>query len=199
MKKEVLDVKKQTANDITDVKDIRNNVLYTKSGYIIGFQRLYPINIELLTDSEIENLCNTLTAEFKAEKEEFSLLCIPRTVDMEEYLNFLSLKYEEEMESVVKKKLLNVMIRDASQKIMNGENFEHQYYIRVWIPFEEGRERQIKERLNDIEGYYQSIQNDSKSLTDVDIIKLCNLYSNSNSAVFEDYDDADYAAIPFIK
>ena len=122
MKKEVLDVKKQTANDITDVKDIRNNVLYTKSGYIIGFQRLYPINIELLTDSEIENLCNTLTSEFKAEKEEFSILSIPRTVDMEEYLNFLSLKYEEEMESVVKKKLLNVMMRDASQKIMNGEN-----------------------------------------------------------------------------
>lgn len=199
MKKAVIDVKKQTANDIVDVKDIKNGILYTKSGFMIGYLRLYPINIDLLSDTEIHSLCNTLTGEFKSEKECFSILSIPRTVDMEEYLNFLSTKFDEELDSMIKKKLLNVMIREASQKVMSGENFEHQYYVKVWMRDEEGNERKLKERLSFFENYYQSIQNECKILTDVEIIKLCNLYSNSNSAVFESYDDADYVPMPFIK
>lgn len=199
MKKEVVEKKVQTARNIVNVKDIKSDLLYTKDGNLMGYLRLYPINIDLMSDTEKKTLCNTLTAEFKAEKTGFSITCIPRTVDMEEYLNFLSMKQEEEIESLERRKLLAVMIREASNKIMSGENFEHQYYIKLWIPNNEGNDRKLKERLISFESYYQAIQNECRQVNDVEIIKLCNLYCNSSSAVFETYEDIDYTPLSFIR
>lgn len=197
------DQKKSTANDLTDVSDIRGNLLYTKSNYALGYLKLLPINIDLLSEDELDVLCNNLTAQFKPEKENFSILSIPRTVDMEAYLNQLSNEYDEEFEDPVRKDILKEMIRQASDSVMNGENFEHQYYIKTWSKYNAnvtGTEKILKERIANFENRYESAQNKTKEVDDIEILKLCNLYGNGNSAIMESYDDnIQYTPIPVIK
>lgn len=191
-----------TANELTDVKDIKNDVLYTKSHYVIGYMRLYPINIDLLSENEKENLCETLTGSFKDEKLQFEILVIPRTVDMERYLNYLSTKYDEEVASASRKMLLRDMLNQGSREIMDGQNFEHQFYLKIWAPYNAnnvGIENKIKERLLDFQRRYNSIGNNTEILKDSEIIKLCNLFTNSNNAVFESYEEINYVPIPYIR
>ena len=38
----------KTARDFTNVKDIQGNLLYTRDGYVIGYLRIYPFNLDLL-------------------------------------------------------------------------------------------------------------------------------------------------------
>ena len=194
--------RKITANEFTKVKDVKNNLLYTKDGFIVGYLRLMMINIELLSNNELRSMTNTLSANFKPEKQKFSYLIIPRTADMDDYLSSLVELYEQEVTSYVKKKLLNIMITQASKKIMNGSNFEHQVYIRVWEKYNAnsyGVENKIFERLNDFQNRYLRINNESKILDDKEILKLCNLFGNGNQALFETYDDMNYTPIPMIK
>lgn len=191
-----------TANEYTDVSDIRNKILYTKSGYAIGYLRLMPINIDLISRDEKKSLCDNLTNEFKPEKEMFSILSIPRTVDMEAYLNQLNGEYEQEAENPFRKQILNIMIRQGSDAVMNGENFEHQYYLKVWSKYNPnvgGTEKIIYERLQTFESRYESVENKTREMDDTDILKLYNLYTNGNTAIMEDYEDIGYTYIPRIK
>lgn len=194
------DEKKLTANELTDVKDIRRNTLYTKSEYILGYLKLKPINIDLLTKEEKESLCISLTSTFKTEKKPFSFYSIPRAIDMDSYIKFLSDKYDQEVVNPKRKMLLNAMISDATNKVMNATNFEHQFYIKVWESVKEKNpEINLEERLKDFEERFRSVQNETYRLSDIEIIKLCNLFGNSNTAILENYDpNIQYTPIPFI-
>ena len=44
----------QSLNDFLNIKDIKNNYLYTLDGQVILFIKVFPINIELLSDDELE-------------------------------------------------------------------------------------------------------------------------------------------------
>lgn len=189
-----------SANELVDVRDVVRRVLYTKTGYSIGFLRLYPINIGLLSQNEIESKCNTLTSEFQAEKDSFVIYSIPRTIDMDSYIAYLTEKYDAEMSNAKRKMLLNAMINEATEQVMSGQNFEHQFYIKIWEKTDKkNSDKLIQERLDDYEKRYRSIQNNTKRLDDIEIIKLCNLYGNSNTAIFENYDEnTQYTPMPVI-
>lgn len=204
-RKKVTDQKLLTANEMTNVKDISKGIIYTKDGYLIKYLRLYAINIDLLSNAEKVSKCNTLTGAFKGEKNNFSILSIPRTVDMEEYINFLQTKYDEEMENANRKMLLSVMINDSTKNILSGSNFEHQYYFQIWEKEKyDGNigqvEALLEKRMHDFESRYATIQNHTKILDDTELLRLCNLFGNSNTALFETYENNNqYTPIPWIK
>lgn len=188
------------ANDLTDVIDVARNVLLTKSGFSLGFLRLMPINIDLLSKNEKASICNTLTAELKPETEPFTVYSIPRTVDMEDYINFLVTAHDNEISNGKRKMLLSAMINDASDTVLNGHNFEHQFFIKAWEKTSEKNSRaKIDERLVNMGRSFGAIQNETKRLDDIEILKLCNLYGNSNIAPFEAYDsNIHYTPFPVI-
>lgn len=194
-----LETKRITANEETNVRDIIKSTIYTKDGYLIRFLRLYTINVELLSDSERESMCGILTGAFKGEKEGFSILSIPRTVDMEEYINYLNSRHEEEIESPGRKKVLAEMMREATKKVLSGSNYEHQYFLEIWEPEGAMAEKKLEDRVFVMEQRYQSIQIPTSRLNDTELLKLCNLYTNSNTALIENYDDSYTPIIPWIK
>ena len=44
----------QSLNEFLNVKNIKENMLYTLDGQVVQFIKVEPINIELLTDEELE-------------------------------------------------------------------------------------------------------------------------------------------------
>ena len=61
-KKVEITADQKSANEFTNVKDIRGRYLYTLDGYIICFIRLNPISIDLYSKSEKQTLMKLLTA-----------------------------------------------------------------------------------------------------------------------------------------
>lgn len=183
-KKAKVDQKIQTANDFIDVKEIKRNLLYTRSGYVIGYLKILPINISLLNNKELRSLNTNITSKFKAEKDIFSIFIVPRSVDMDKYLNFLEEKIESEMTSINKRTLLNAMVRETTKKINSGQNFEHQFYL--VIREKEGKENKVNERIREFENYYISVGNQVSRVEDSEILKLSNLFTNGIATLEEE-------------
>lgn len=194
-----------TANEETNVKDICKGIIYTKDGYMIRILRLFSINIDLLSDMEKESRCNILTGEFKGEKQPFSILCLPRTVDMEVYINSLTNMYDEEIFNPKRKMLLNEMIGEATRKVMSGSNYEHQFFLMIWVKEEKDgkagqQETLLEDRIRTFENRYQSVQIAANPLDDTELLRVCNLFANSNTALFESYEEGtQHISIPWMK
>ena len=189
-----------TANELTNVKDIKNNLIYTKDNYIISYLKLATINIDLLSKLEKEAKCEVLTAEFKGENKPFSILVIPRTIDMENYISDLNNRYDEELHNVTRRKILSEMIREATEKVLDNNNYEHQFYIQLWEKYDtsnlEYAEKILHERMNDIKNRYESIAVNTTELDNVELIRLCNLFANSSRAMFYSINEAEMYYIP---
>ena len=194
----------KTSNDLVNVRDIPGKYIHRKDDYILTGIRLHAINIDLMADSEKAIMKNNLTAAFKGEKEGFSIISIPRTVDMEAYLSNLNTRYEEEITNPYRKKVLSIMIQEATKKIMEGSNFEHHFFLMIWGMVENENvsqaEKKLNERIQEFINRYSDGKNPCTRLEQQDLIKLCNLFANSSTALFDIYDEnSQYTPIPWLK
>lgn len=179
-----------SANEFVDVKDIHDIFLYTKSNYIFCYLRIYPVNISLMSKEEIEILTNRLAAAFDGDRKNFSYISLPRELDLDKYKNYLKEKRLQEMESLGKKHIIDELIKKAMDVSSSHENFEHQHTYKIWTQINEyvsksQGEAQLRERIVRFHDIYNEVQIDNEILTERDIIKLCNLYSNNRSANYD--------------
>lgn len=192
-----------TANEFTNVKDIVGNFLYSKDGYLYTYLRVYPFNLDLLSKEEKAGITNNLSAAFSSESKDFAYMTFPREIDLDDYKNFLKEQYQSELVDIGRRKLLAIMIKEAIVLSTNGENYEHHHFIKLW--------KQIGRNLNDAK--YELITRAEEFrerygmagihmeiLDEEGIIKLCNMYGNSNQAAFDIVDtNTIYSAIPQIR
>ena len=78
--------KTQSLNDFLNIKDIKDNYLYTLDGQVILFIKVFPINIELLSDDELEVKMDANSIEFSNEQYPYKIIVIPRAVDISEHI-----------------------------------------------------------------------------------------------------------------
>lgn len=173
-----------TANEFVNVKDIKDIFLYTKDGYIFCFLRIYPFNLDLLSDEERRIITNRLAADFDSDRKDWVYQAFPREVDIDGYKTFLRSRRAEEMESLGKKKIIDDQIIRANEISMNGENYEHQHFFKIWDRIDEQNnkvtiEMELKDRINGFKTRYEEAQIKCEILNEREIIKLCNLFSNN--------------------
>ena len=191
--------KNNSARDFMDVADVKGSFLYRKDGYILTYLRVYPFNLELLSEGERKGLTDSLTAMFQADRNHFTYFTLPREVDMDKYKQNLKSKYQSEM-NLGRRQMLNMMMAQCARKIMSGENYEHQHYIRIWKLGSVGTrlnvEEALSERIHEFAIRYKNVGIQCEILQEADIVKLCNLYGNSIHATSETVDDSTiYAPI----
>lgn len=183
-----LPVQIKTARDFTNVKDIQGNLLYTRDGYVIGYLRIYPFNLDLLTMEERRTKTNALSLSFDGDRKDFDYCTFPRQIDLDDYKNFLKELYQSELQTVGKRKLLQLMIIEANDLSTSGENYEHQHFIKLWTKLtsnENDAKNEIMDRLNEFKDRYEMIGVQTKILDEMDIIALCNLFANAKQAPFD--------------
>jgi len=184
MEKIEQDVKKITANEFTNVKDIKKDVLYTKDGYIFGYLRILYFNIELLPEEEQNAIAKTLTALAKGIIESFVYFTLPREVDLDSYKNYLEKTYKQEIENSQKKLYLNDMIRQAIELSSGSDNFEHQHFIKIWrklkgnIRDDYQDEIELKNKLKEFQQMFSAVKIETVILNDNKIMELSNLFAN---------------------
>lgn len=195
---------RESVNEFVNVKDIKGMYLYTKDNYVFSYLRVYPFNLDLLSHAERENITNRLAAAFDADRKDWDYCTLPRELDLDMYKGFLKEKRMEEMEALGKKHIIDVMILQATDLSSSGENFEHQHFYKFWKQCNEyvnqaQAEAELRDRLLRFTDMYDSVGIKTDILRDQNIIKLCNLYSNSRSANYDLIGSLVQPDIPFIR
>lgn len=181
-----LSPQQETANDIVNVKDISENFLYTKDGYLIGFLKLTNINIELLSLEELDSITQRLAMSFEGDRNNFNYFTIQSQVNLDVNKTFLKEKHQE-TEDIGKRKGLDLMLQEMTRLSTSGENFEHQHYIKIWKKIGtnvKDSQNDLLIRLREFQERYALAGIPSTILKDKEIIKMCNLYGNPQQAPF---------------
>lgn len=167
-----------TAQDFVNIIDVKDNILYTKDGYIISYFRIHPISIELLSDREKETLCDSLTAELSSIDNPFKFLAISRPVDIsgliEDYTQLLHNSKDQ-----IQKTLLRKEIFEMNDYALSGEVVERQFFIMLWQKYNEESNNGLLKRTKDFMRRFENCSIKCTMLDEGEIVGLCSLVNNS--------------------
>lgn len=186
---------KITANDFTNVKDVKGSILYTKDDYIISYLRVFSYNIDLLSYEEKKSKTTILAASFEGDRKDWVYVTYPREIDLDIYMNDLKKKHDQEMESIGRRHIVQEMIMEAAELSSSGENYEHQHFIKIWSYLgkdtlsKNEKEVSLRMRAEEFKGRYADVGINTEILKEKEILKMCNLFGNSFQAPFMNVDN----------
>lgn len=176
-----------TAQEFSNVKDIRDIFLYTMDGYIISYVKVNSISIDLLSEMEKKSYTRKLTDEFSEIEDPFIFLAVSRPVDITPLVN----DYVEMIHSTddsIRKVLLRNEIKVISEFSLSGEVVQREFFYKVWEKNTESAENALRKRAGDMANMLESTGLNCEVLKRHSIIRLCNLVNNPTFAAIEDTD-----------
>ena len=180
----------QSLNEFLNIKNIRESILYTLDGQVIQFIKVEPINIELLTDEELELKMNFSSIEFSEEQQPYKILVIPRAVDISEHI--------EEQEELKRKidddvgiEIINNRIISTTEIVENKNIIENEFYIMIYDSNKDNIENELMKRANNWINRLKNCGYRSNLLYEREIILLIKSFTIPEFARSEgtDYDD----------
>lgn len=179
---------KMTANEFTNVKDIRGMFLYTKDGYIMSYLRVHYLNLDLLSEEERRSKTDNLSRSFEADRRNWVYTSFPREIDLDRYKAELKTRYQAETEHIGRRHILAEILLEGNYLATNGENYEHQHFIKLWKKQGHNRtdsEKELRDRVMEFAERYGSVGINTEVLGEQDIIRMCNLYGNAFQAAYD--------------
>ena len=174
----------KTAQEFINVKDIRDQYLYTNDGIVLMFLRLPAISIDLYSKAEKKNLIKQLTAELSGIQYPFKFLAVSRPIDISPLISDMQgmLKTADD----VRKELLRQEILEMSGYALSGEIVERQFYISIWEKYEEGIEKELARKTALLGEKFSVNGIHCESLKEKEIIRLMNIVNNPSYIHLED-------------
>ncbi len=180
----------QSLNEFLNVKNIKESILYTLDGQVIQFIKVEPINIELLTDEELESKMNFSSIEFSEEQQPYKILVIPRAVDISEHI--------EEQEELKRKidddvgiEIINNRIISTTEIVENKNIIENEFYIMIYDSNKDNIESELMKRANNWINRLKNCGYRSNLLYEREIILLIKSFTIPEFARSEGTDYAD--------
>lgn len=173
--------------DFVDAVDVKGIYLYRKDGYILSYLRVYSFNLDLLPLEDKRAKTDMQAAGFKEDGKAFVYFTLPREIDLDRYKENLKKRYKR-ADTIGKRHLIENDMEQCAELTTNGENYEHQHFIRIWKQGSSDRvnaENELKDRINDFKRLYRNVGIKAEILQEQEIVKLCNLFGNSLQASFE--------------
>lgn len=185
----------QTAQEFIHVKDIKENYLYTTSGFVFAYVRIHSISMDLYSKAEKHLFIRQLTAELSDIPYPFKFLAVSRPVDISFVIT--------EMQSMLKnaddkrKELLRQEILQMSGYALSGEIVERQFYVSFWEKIGEEGEKEVGKRAALFSEKFSGCGISCDVLGEKEIVRLMNLIHNPSYIHLEDTEVS--ASIPFLK
>ncbi len=195
--KNKIDLKKQTANDFVNVKDIKGSLLYTKDNHIFSYIRLQPISVDLLSQNEKKVLINTLTAELSSETSPFQFFAISQVVDMSKLKDSLYDVLNDTSDNI-RRRLINDEITQVASFALSGEIIERQFFVIIWESLTDDNEFVLKRRANELTYKFQSCGVSAEVLNQNQVYHLVKLFAHPQSGHLDITDNNFSATIPII-
>ena len=180
----------QSVNEFLNIKDIKDNYLYTLDGQVILFIKVFPINIELLSDDELEVKMDANSIEFSNEPYPYKILVIPRAVDISEHI-----REQEELKKTLDDdiciQIINNRIIATTEIVENKNIIENEFYIMIYDNCKDNIENELNKRANTWIQRLKSCDHKSEVLEERDIILLIKSFTIPEFARTEGTDYAD--------
>jgi len=141
--------KEKTCNEEINIKDIRNNFLYTNDNKIICYIKIHPLNLFLISNKEKNSIKNQLSAEFSSEVKPMKFFSIARPVEVSSVLDDLR-KLQTETLNQIQKMLLRAHIGEITRLTLSGDRVERQIYLMIWQELNDYAEKDILKRAMDL-------------------------------------------------
>lgn len=180
----------QTLNEFLNIKDIKGNCLYTLDGQVIIFIKVNPINIELLSDEELERKMDSNSIEFSNEQYPYKILVIPRAVDISDHI-----REQEEIKNNIQDdiciKIINNRIVATTELVENKNIIENEFYIMVYDKNIDNVEIELNKRANNWINRLKNCDLTSYILEEREIILLIKSFTITEFARTEGTDYSD--------
>jgi len=187
---------KKTTQEFINVIDISpEGIIETRDGYYIGTLMVSGRKTDLLSRREQQGLIDQQTAEVSTLASGWQILAVSQPEDNAAIVSQYS-ELLDNTQNMIQKKLLREAIRFQNKLVLDGENMERQFYIKLWEVKRDGAEQELGSRLNqfakcfDVSGYTCERANREE------VIRLCNMIHNPTALLYE-ADDIEYG-MPWI-
>lgn len=161
----------QSLNEFLNIKDIKKNYLYTLDEQVILFIKVNPINIELLSDEELEKKMDAEAIEFSNEQYPYKIIVIPRAVDISEHIREQE-ELKKHIDDDVCTEIINNRIIDTTEMVENKNIIENEFYIMIYDKNKENIEMELNKRANNWINRLKNCNLKSDILDEKDIILL---------------------------
>ena len=180
----------QSLNQFLNIKDIKGNYLYTLDEQVISFIKVNPMNIELLSDKELESKMDFESIEFSNEQFPYKIIVIPRAVDISDYI-----REQEELRNKLTDdvciEIINNRIISTTEMIENKNIIENEFYIMIFDANKDNIEIELNKRANNWISRLKNCGLKSEILEERDIILLVKSFTIPEFARTEGTDYRD--------
>lgn len=119
--------KKQAAQDWLPFEDV-SSFIYKRNNELVIVLKVEPLNITLKSESEKKRIITAVHEALNGQMEALQIFCLPRSVDLDSYLE----KLQEQARVTInlrQKRLLQDYINYVAMVVRGGEALEHRYYV----------------------------------------------------------------------
>lgn len=180
----------QSLNEFLNIKNIKENYLYTLDEQVISFVKVNPMNIELLSDKELETKMDSSSIEFSNEQYPYKIIVVPRAVDISDYI-----REQEELRNKLTDdiciEIINNRIISTTEMIENKNIIENEFYIMIYDSNKDNIEIELNKRANNWVGRLKNCGLKSEILEERDIILLIKSFTIPEFARTEGTDYTD--------
>lgn len=180
----------QSLNEFLNIKNIKENYLYTLDEQVISFVKVNPMNIELLSDKELETKMDSSSIEFSNEQYPYKIIVVPRAVDISDYI-----REQEELRNKLTDdiciEIINNRIISTTEMIENKNIIENEFYIMFYDSNKDNIEIELNKRANNWVGRLKNCGLKSEILEERDIILLIKSFTIPEFARTEGTDYTD--------
>lgn len=184
-----------TAQEFTNVSDIKGNILYSRNGFIFKYLRIMPVSTDLMSKNERQILTEQLTGELSLEKEPFHFISVGRPVDVQPYLEYYS-QLKGETSNDIRRILLQEAANTMTEFAFGNEVSENHFYFYLYKRLEDEAEKELTKRMYSFAEHFENVGVKTTILNNNEIIMLCNLVNNPNTILLESTDY--HKAIPLL-
>lgn len=180
----------ETAADFTNILDIdgKNSILYTTDNKIISIISLASVSLELMSETKRDKIARDMIEGLSKYNKPWKLIAISRPVDTRNIIDKYSDIYQE-TDSLIRKKLLKNAISNLEQYTMAGDIVKRDFYFVIWED-----SNKLAEFLSARNIFISNLNEAGTRVNLADkaeMIKVCNLFFNPQTVVYEDYETMD--------
>lgn len=180
----------QSLNEFLNIKDIKDNYLYTLDEQVISFIKVNPMNIELLSDKELESKMDLSSIEFSNEQYPYKIMVIPRAVDISDYIREQE-ELKDKLTDDICIEIINNRIISITEMIENKNIIENEFYIMIFELNKNNVEIELNKRANNWINRLKNCGLKSELLEERDIILLIKSFTIPEFARLEGTDYRD--------
>lgn len=184
----------KTCNEELNIKDIKNNFLYTKDNKVMSYIKIQPLNLYLLSNKEQELIIRQLSAELSSETKPLKFFSIARPVDVGDLIEDLQ-EIANNCLDQIQKDLLKKHINETVRLTFTGEAVERQNFLIITEQIGDYAEKDLLKRGMELVNKLANCSVKSEILEEQYIVQLCSGFTNMNFAFKEDSDYMDYMPI----